>query len=73
MRAFYLAVTISENGKFYPFVKRVARSDNLKCIIEGIKGLEFVNICESKKAAAALVEFWRVCYISNGTYLFSTF
>lgn len=70
MRAFYLAVTVSENGKFCPFVKRVTRSDNLKCIIEGIKGLEFANICESKKAAVALVEFWRDCFKKNGTYLF---
>lgn len=71
MKAFYLAATISEDGKFYPFVKRVTTSENLKSILEGFKGLEFINICERKKAAAALVEFWRDCYKKNGTYLFS--
>lgn len=71
MKAFYLAATISENGKFYPFIKRVLPCENLKSILEGFKGLEFINICESKKDAAALVEFWRDCYKKNGTYLFS--
>lgn len=73
MKAFYLAATISEDGKFYPFVKRVLPCENLKSVIESFKGLEHINICESKKAATALVEFWRVCFISSGTYLFNTF
>ena len=71
MKSFYLAATIEENGKYYPFVKRVMPCENLKSIIESIKGLQQINICESKKAATEIVEHWRDCYIKNGTYIFS--
>ena len=84
---FYLAVTVKQNKNesifadqepkeleagFYSYVVKCSESDNLKSKLDGIGGLQSVNICPTKKRAAELVTFWNDCHKANGTYLFDT-
>ena len=69
MKYTYIAVTIEENGKYYPYALKCSTNDNLLHKLQ-IKGILHANICETKKAACNLVDSWRESYIRNGTYLF---
>lgn len=70
MKNFYIAVTIEENGLFYSFVKKVNTGDNLKTKLSDSK-IIYASICETKKQAEALCEFWRKEYKANGIYMFA--
>ena len=65
----YIAVTVSENGKYYAYALKVHQSENI-CWKLDIKGIEHANICNTKKECSELVNFWNECYKNNGTYMF---
>ena len=69
MKITYIAVTIKENGKYYPYVVEVSNEDNLISKLK-IKGIVSANICSSKRAAKELVSIWRDSFKENGTYMF---
>ena len=50
MKNFYIAVQIKENDKFYAYVIKVSKSDNLLSKLE-IPNIITANICQSKKEA----------------------
>ena len=73
MKNFYAAVGASEQRKdgtkgYYSFVECFSDSQNL-CNFN-FNAYEHVNLCETKKKAKELVEFWNNCYRKNGTYFF---
>ena len=73
-KSIYLAATSEENGKYYSYVIKTYKNYNLLTELEAHKrnNLIHANICNSKKEAYRLVEFWNNCYKENGTYLFYT-
>jgi len=66
----WLAVTITQNGKYYSYAVSVPGSDNLCAVFHRITGLTAANICATKKDAADLVAFWNSCYKADGSYMF---
>ena len=67
----YIAVTVSENGKYYSYMIKHHNSNNL-LNITSIKGILHANICDTKKEAKRIVEQWNESYKKNGTYMFDT-
>ena len=67
----YIAVTVSENGKYYSYMIKHHNSNNLLNIAK-IKGILHANICDTKKEAERIVEQWNESYKQNGTYMFDT-
>ena len=65
----YIAVTVSENGKYYSYMIKYHNSNNLLNIAK-IKGILYANICDTKKEAERIVEQWNESYKQNGTYMF---
>lgn len=85
MKKFYMAVTVCQdrndrlftprpsdeyNPGYYAFVHSVGQNDNLKSSLDGIGGLQAAQLCQTKKEAAQLADFWNECYKRNGTYFF---
>ena len=85
MKKFYMAVTVCQdrndqifaprpsdeyNPGYYAYVHSVGQNDNLKSALDGISGLQAVQLCQTKKEAAQLADFWNECYKRNGTYFF---
>lgn len=85
MKKFYMAVTVCQdrnetiftprtNPEYNPgycaFVYSVSESENLKRSLEIIGGLQAAQLCQTKKAAQELADFWNDCYKKNGTYFF---
>lgn len=70
MKHFYLAVQIEENGKGFACDYTVAENENLLSVLAGIKGAKAVNICQTRKQAREIAEFWNDCARKNGVYLF---
>lgn len=65
----YIAVTVSENGKYYSYMIKHNNINNLLNISK-IKGILSANICDTKKEAERIVEQWNESYKQNGTYMF---
>ena len=85
MKKFYMAVTCCQNRNerifsprlseeynpgYYAFVHSIGQNDNLKTSLDRIGGLQAVRLCQTKKEAAQLANFWNDCYKRNGTYFF---
>ena len=66
---YYIAVTVSESGKFYSYVVKVSQSDKLVSKL-CIKNLVSANISPTKKHAEELVTRWNNSYKLNGQYMF---
>lgn len=69
MKNSYIAVSVNENEKNYAYVIKVSESDNLLCKLT-IKGIDSAHICDTKKKAGEVADFWNECYKKNGTYMF---
>lgn len=67
---FWFVITIEENGKYYPFSVRADESTNIATWYEKYGKVKTINICNTKKRAAELVQIWRAAFYANGTYLF---
>ena len=65
----YIVVSIQEDGKNYAYVIKHHNSNNLINVL-GIKGISHANICDTKKEAYRIAEYWNGCYKKNGTYMF---
>jgi hypothetical protein len=63
---YYFVVTEEENGKLRSFVLRVHSSNNL---VGKFDHYQSANICNTKKEANALADYWNACYKKNGTYM----
>ena len=70
MNKSYIAVTVKEDELYYAYIIPITESNNIKYILDGIKGLQWANIFSTKKKAAAVAEMWNQSYKINGTYLF---
>ena len=69
MNYIYLAAVQEEpNGKFYPLVIRIGEDKNVISYLRQYKGLQYANICPTKKQAVKIVEVWRSSYKQNGSY-----
>lgn len=71
MKYFYIAVTVEENGKYYSFAVKVSESDNLPSKL-AIKGLLQANLCQTKKQAREVVNFWNIIHRENGCFMFDS-
>jgi hypothetical protein len=71
MKNFYIAVQIQENEKYYAYIVSCTDSDNLLSKLK-IRGIVSANICQTKKAARAIVEAWNEAFRYTGIYLFDT-
>ena len=69
MKNFYIAVQIKENDKFYAYVIKVSKSDNLLSKLE-IPNIITANICQSKKEAESWVQGWNDGFKANDKYMF---
>lgn len=69
MKNNYIAVQIKENEKFYAYAVKVTESDNLLSKLN-IENIQYANICDSKKRAETIVNYWNECSKTNGNYLF---
>ena len=69
MKNFYIAVQIKENDKFYAYVIKVSKSDNLLSKLE-IPNIITANICQSKKEAESWVLSWNDGFKANYKYVF---
>lgn len=67
----YIAITVSENRKYYSYMIKHNNSNNLLNVAK-IKGILSANICDTKKEAERIVEQWNESYKQNGTYMFET-
>ena len=67
----YIAITVSENKKYYSYMIKHNNSNNLLNVAK-IKGILSANICDTKKEAERIVEQWNESYKQNGTYMFDT-
>lgn len=65
----YIAITVSENRKYYSYMIKHNNSNNLLNVAK-IKGILSANICDTKKEAERIVEQWNESYKQNGTYMF---
>lgn len=85
MKKFYMAVTVCQDKNettfaprtnpeyspgYYSFVFSVGENDNLASRLDNIGGLQAAQLCQTKKAAQELADFWNDCYKRNGTYFF---
>lgn len=66
----YMAVSAEEHNLYYAYVIPITELNNIKCVLDSIKGLQCANIFSTKKKAAAIAEMWNQSYKINGTYLF---
>ena len=69
MKNFYILVNYEENGKYYPYIIKTSKSNNLLSALNQ-KGLITANIIPTLKEARTTCEAWRKAYKENGTYLF---
>ena len=69
MKNFYIAVQIKENDKFYAYVIKVSKSDNLLSKLE-IPNIITANICQSKKEAESWTQSWNDGFKANDKYMF---
>ena len=69
MKNYYIAVSISENEKYYAYMIKATSSDNLLSKLK-IKNIISANICETKKSASEIIKLWNDGYKANGTSLF---
>lgn len=67
----YIAVTVSENEKYYSYMIKHHNSNNLLNVAK-IKGILSANICDTKKEAERIVKQWNESYKQNETYMFDT-
>lgn len=70
MKHFYIAITVTENDRYYSYILKVSELDNLCSKLNRINGLKTANIFSTKKKAAEVVERWNANYKLNGTYMF---
>ena len=70
MKSIFLTVVIQENGKNFAFVEVFRCGQNIKPMIERYKNAHIWHLCESRKQADNLAQFWNDCYKNNGTYLY---
>lgn len=69
MKNFYIAVQIKEDDKFYAYLVKVSKNDNLLSNLE-IPGIITANICQTKKEAESLVKYWNDIHKANNRYMF---
>ena len=69
MKNTYIAIEILEEGKYIAEVLKIRPCDNLLNKLQ-IDGLVHANICDTKKAALEVANFWNECNQKNGTYKF---
>lgn len=85
MKKFYMAVTVCQdknetvftsrknqeyNPGYYAYVHSIGQNDNLKSSLDSIGGLKRAQLCQTKKEAESLADFWNGRYKQNRTYLF---
>ena len=70
MNKSYITVSAEEHNLYYAYVIPVTESNNIKCVLDGIKGLQYANIFSTKRKAAAIAEMWNQSYKINNEYLF---
>lgn len=69
MKNTYIAIEILEEGKYIAEVLKIRPCDNLLSKLQ-IDGLVHANICDTKKAALKVANFWNECNQKNGNYKF---
>lgn len=69
MKNYFIAAQIKENEKFYAYVIKVSKSDNLISKLN-IMNLVTANICQSKKEAERIVNSWNDTHKANNKYMF---
>ena len=63
----YIVITLSKEGKYFSYADALSSSSDLLSQLER-RDIYGVHLCESKKAAKELAEFWNGCFKNNGTY-----
>jgi len=77
MKYFYIVLGIDTKGteeepnkRYYAGVLKVSLQDNIYSRLDHIGGLLHANICESKKKAEEIRDYWNEQYRKNNTYAF---
>lgn len=65
----YIAITITKNGKHYSYVLKTSAVNNLVSVLN-IPDIVTANVCDTRKQAREIVEYWNKTYKQNNTYLF---
>ena len=58
-------------GGNYAYMVKFTSNDNLRSILNRIRGLKAANMCATKKEAKELVNTWNEAFKQNGTYAFN--
>lgn len=68
MKNIYIAVTKTNKNRtrFYAYTQKVTPNNNLLSYFTD--ATVTAKICESKKEADRVVDFWNGCYKNNGTF-----
>ncbi len=71
MKYFYIAVQIEENDKYYAYVIKVSKNDNILSSLE-IPNIITANICQTKKEAESWVKCWNDTWKADNRYMFDS-
>lgn len=71
MKNFYFVFSAQLDGKNYAGTMVKTDHDNLAFLHQQIPNLTAVQICETKKRAEEIADFWNRSFKENGTSLFS--
>ena len=77
MKNFYMAVSVwvesiftDDPGGNYAYMVKFTHNDDMKSVLERIGGLQYANLCHTKKEAQELVKAWNEAYKQNGTFVY---
>lgn len=71
MKTFYIAFSAQVNGKNYAGTLTKTEQENIAFLSAQIPNLTAAHICDSRKKAEEMAEFWNDCFKKNGTSAFT--
>lgn len=71
MKNFYFVFSAMMDGKNYAGTMTKTSQDNLAFLHQQIPNLTAVQICESKRQAEEIADYWNESFKKNGTSLFA--
>ena len=69
MKYFYIVIQVKENNKYYAYTLKVSETDNLLSKLT-IKNIISANICQTKKQAREIIEYWNNNFIKENKFMF---
>lgn len=71
MKRFYIAFAAQQGGRDWAGVIIVTGSDNIMNISRRVDGMQWANICTTRKAAEDMAANWNEAFKRNGTSIYT--